>query len=443
MYRVILLLLLMLVARETTAGKNAAGKASLSWDPQGVATQMAQPPSSTFPLFLHLSDTPNIRSLAVELRWSTGDSSGCYTVVSSAPDVACGWATDTPPGGNFLGDNTYTWSITFLGGSAKSCVVYTVSSLACGPTTPVTFWLASVLAKDATGAVDSLSILDQATIGSSSPFPAEPTYVPNQIIVWFKPNVVSLPAGETSASLTATSFAPEAVRSEILAVGGTEIRMLTPTATVENLVAIDPDSNVIVLDTRQLDMYVVELADTNVVGAVQALRADAVNVLAAHPDWIRTTLVTPNDPLFGQQWWARNTGQFNGLAGEDLGATSAWDSTTGTTQQVNVVVLDTGSDPSHPELAGRVINGPNYITAGPPLDDSPSSHGTSVSGIIAAMGNNAAGVAGLNWGARIIAVKVCDALEGCPTSDVDAGLDWARVSGYKLVNMSLSGVDNP
>src|SRR5262249_31346369 len=134
------------------------------------------------------------------------------------------------------------------------------------------------------------------------------------------------------------------------------------------------------------------------------------------------------------------TGQYLGVPGEDLRAEAAWDSTTGS--PIDVVVIDTGSDPTHPDLVGRVINGPNYIGPGPPIDDEPrDSHGTSVSGVIAAQGNNGIGVAGINWHARIVAVKAADATGHLATSDIDAALDWSRVNGYKLVNMSFGTSD--
>ena len=286
-----------------------------------------------------------------------------------------------------------------------------------------------------------LFLLLTSTIVFAATGHADPaTYVPNRMIVQFNPGVVSLPAGETGASIAATTLIPEAVRSTLESVGATSIRMLTPTATSQNLIATDPEGRTIQLDLRQLDLYVVDLADTNVMAATTTLRADEANVVGADPDWVWHILLSPNDPLYFKQWWLQNTGQYGGVPGADLRAETAWDSTTGS--PIDVVVIDTGSDPSHPDLAGRVVNGPNYVTAGPPLDDEPeASHGTSISGMIAAQGNNGIGVAGINWSARIIAVKAGDATGHLATSDIDAALDWSRVNGYKLVNMSFGAAD--
>lgn len=447
-----------LVSNTAFGGGNAKGRAWLSWDPAGLVSEIGRPQSSKFPLYLHISDAPDIHSLAVNLRWSTGDSEPCYKLISSPSDKACGWATDTSPGGDFEGDKTYTWSIWFDPGSAKSCVVYTFSSVACAPPASASFLLASVLTKDGSGAVDSLMIQGQASIASFLDLPpaskekplVKKPYAPNQIIVWFKPGNISLPAGETDATIGGTSFLSEAVRFEMAAVGGTRLRMLTPTATMENLVAVDPDSQVIQLDKRQLDMYVVALSDTNVVGACASLLRDSTHIISAQPDWMLKTALEPNDPLYGWQWWLENTGQANGEGGQtgwDIRAPAAWDTTTGGpyTGPSAVVVIDTGCDLTHPEFSTRIVQGPNYVEPGqPPLDFDgsggsglASGHGTAMAGIIGAQGNNGVGVAGVNWNATIVVVRACQ-FETCASSNVLAAIDWARTNGYRIVNASIA-----
>ncbi len=268
---------------------------------------------------------------------------------------------------------------------------------------------------------------------------SEQAYHPHHVIAWFRPGVVSLPAGQTAAALAAISFTPQEVRPRLEAVGATTLGMATPTATAENLSATDPNGLTIGLDRRQLDLYLVELADTNVAAAIATLNADTAAVVVAEPDWLRHTTLIPNDPLFFKQWGLYNTGQYNGVIGADIHAVEAWDRTTGT-NPVDVVVIDTGCDFGHPDLRGKVIAGPNYVTPGPPYDDDAvNSHGTSVSGLIGAIGNNGEGIAGVNWGANIIAVKAGTASGVLPASAIQAAVDWARTSGYRLVNMSFSG----
>jgi subtilisin family serine protease len=259
-----------------------------------------------------------------------------------------------------------------------------------------------------------------------------------RVVVWFKPGVVDLPEGRTAATVGEASFVSSTVQSTLAAIGAQQIQMLTPTATLENLTVTDA-AGTRPLDRSQLDMYRVTLADTNVSAAVSALGVDA-DVLEASPDHVRHAMLVPNDSLFSKEWWLRNTGLYNGVVGADLDAAPAWDRIAGLLSlPVDVVVIDTGVDAGHPELASRVNDGPNYTGGGPPDDDAPGSHGTSVAGIVGAQGNNTIGAAGVDWNARIVRIKALYADGGGYMSDVDAAVDWARVRGYRILNLSLGG----
>jgi len=87
-----------------------------------------------------------------------------------------------------------------------------------------------------------------------------------------------------------------------------------------------------------------------------------------------------------------------------------------------VAVVDTGVDPTHPDLAGQLVPGATF--AGCPANQRPSSdgnskgpdgqnngdeHGTQVAGIIAAATNNGTGIAGVAPNAKIMPVKVLEA----------------------------------
>src|SRR5262249_120608 len=56
--------------------------------------------------------------------------------------------------------------------------------------------------------------------------------------------------------------------------------------------------------------------------------------------------LSPNDPLFGQQWYLNK-----------IGATNAWPSTTGSSNIV-VPVLDTGINYNHEDLAANIWRNP-------------------------------------------------------------------------------------
>jgi subtilisin family serine protease len=72
-----------------------------------------------------------------------------------------------------------------------------------------------------------------------------------------------------------------------------------------------------------------------------------------------------------------------------------------------------------------------------PMDD--NEHGTHVSGTIAGMGNNGVGIAGIDWNARIMPVKILDASGSGAASDVIRGLNYAVANGATISNNSYGG----
>jgi subtilisin family serine protease len=144
------------------------------------------------------------------------------------------------------------------------------------------------------------------------------------------------------------------------------------------------------------------------------------------PAPLRWLLGTPNDPDYsGSQASYLRT----------IGVPSAWDVTTGS-DAVVVAVLDSGVDALHPDLAGRVVPGHNVVK-----DDADTAddlgHGTKMAGMIGAVTNNALGVAGVAWAARIMPVKVTGPLGAATDTNVAAGITWAVDHGANVVNLSL------
>lgn len=147
----------------------------------------------------------------------------------------------------------------------------------------------------------------------------------------------------------------------------------------------------------------------------------------------RLQSTTPNDPMFGQQWYLKK-----------ISATNAWAVTTGSTNVV-VAIIDSGVDYTHPDLAPNMWRNPGetgldaqgrdkatngiddddngYVDdvhgadvqngTGDPMDSGiwfpPATdvnyHGTGKAGIIGAVGNNSLGICGLNWSAEIMAIR--------------------------------------
>ncbi len=110
---------------------------------------------------------------------------------------------------------------------------------------------------------------------------------------------------------------------------------------------------------------------------------------------------------------------------------------------VSVCVIDTGIDATHPAFQNRVVNqkcfcSPNCCPNGNATDDvatdtHPWSHGTHVSGIIAANGQ----YTGVAPGANIVAVKVCNL--GCGLSDIFAGIDYCLQVSDQYNIIAISG----
>ncbi len=104
-----------------------------------------------------------------------------------------------------------------------------------------------------------------------------------------------------------------------------------------------------------------------------------------------------------------------------------------------VCVVDTGVDGKHPDLAGRVLPGKDFVNDDTKPDDD-NGHGTHVAGTIAAVINNKKGFAGIST-ARILPVKVLSA-QGWGTSfDIAQGIRYcANNLTVKVINLSLGGL---
>jgi subtilisin family serine protease len=118
----------------------------------------------------------------------------------------------------------------------------------------------------------------------------------------------------------------------------------------------------------------------------------------------------------------------------DLSATALID---GNDERVNVdvAVLDTGIDLSHPDL--NVVQGPNFIKGSKNSDDD-NGHGSHVAGIIGAK-DNAFGVVGVAPGARVWAIKVLNRSGSGSLSGIIAGIDYVtqNAQSIEVANMSL------
>ncbi|HEV3121971.1 MAG TPA: S8 family serine peptidase, partial [Isosphaeraceae bacterium] len=104
-----------------------------------------------------------------------------------------------------------------------------------------------------------------------------------------------------------------------------------------------------------------------------------------------------------------------------------------------------GIDLTHPDLAGRLWTNPadgthgwNFINNTPNVQDD-NGHGTHVSGILGAAGNNGIGSAGVNWQAQIMPLKFIGSDGNGSTDAAVTAIYWAVQHGARVINASWDG----
>ena len=151
-----------------------------------------------------------------------------------------------------------------------------------------------------------------------------------------------------------------------------------------------------------------------------------------------TGAVTPNDPGFASQWALKTN-----LGSMWVSTTAgAWEQNAARGSGVVVAVVDSGVDLNHPDLKPNLVPGWDfYNDDNLPQDD--DGHGTHVAGIIGAVGFNNQGVIGVAYRAKIMPIKVCDPIFGCPWWYVAAGIVHAVDANAKVINLSLGSCSGP
>ena len=171
----------------------------------------------------------------------------------------------------------------------------------------------------------------------------------------------------------------------------------------------------------------------------------------------------PNDAYYERQWSHDNDGTFplsNATTGADIDTDLAWDITQGDPNLI-VAILDSGAKLEHPEFSERIwinnnenqnsadTDSNNYIddihgwdfvnNDNDPTDD--HGHGTNVTGIALASGNNNIGYAGVNWNSKIMICKILDANNVGYYSWWAEAIYYAVDNGASVINMSAGGMN--
>lgn len=142
----------------------------------------------------------------------------------------------------------------------------------------------------------------------------------------------------------------------------------------------------------------------------------------------RRLAFTPTDPLAGRQWYLWQTRAFEHWAVPPP------------LPPVRVAVVDSGVDPTHPDLVGQILTARSFV-GGRATDL--QGHGTFVAGIIAATLNNREGIAGMAFNAELLVAKVVRPDGTVPVEAEARAIRWAADRGAKVINLSLGGLRDP
>ena len=142
-----------------------------------------------------------------------------------------------------------------------------------------------------------------------------------------------------------------------------------------------------------------------------------------------TETITPNDPEFPSQWHLTT-----------IQAPNAWTINKGSAS-MPIAIIDSGADPTQPDLAPKLIAGWNFLTGTANTADTGcnTGHGTAVAGAAAAATNNLIGVAGVAWANTIMPLVVTSS--GCVAmySDIASAINYAADHGARIINISVAG----
>lgn len=209
---------------------------------------------------------------------------------------------------------------------------------------------------------------------AAAPDPLDEPHRPNQLIVGFDRGMLSLLGhGRLDADVTAIEI--EAAAMDLAsAAGAREARAIAPELGIASL-ELEPGADLAAI-----------IAELEAEGAV---RYAEPNSLARPMD--------VSDPLYDLQWHYDN-----------IGLEEAWEVSTGF-EDVVVAVIDGDFHPDHPDLAGNLLPGWDFVTDSGDLytfNSECGAHGTHVAGTVAAVTDNEIGVAGVAPDVQVIPLNV-------------------------------------
>lgn len=197
-------------------------------------------------------------------------------------------------------------------------------------------------------------------------------------------------------------------------------------------------------------IYVVKVKDGESLEDLYSRLEERLDVEYVEPNYKIQTTATPNDTYFSSQWNLTK-----------IEAPEGWDISTGDST-ISIGILDTGIRYTHTDLAAKIWTNPGEVGGGKEtnnIDDDGNGyiddwrgwdfinndnnatddqgHGTAVAGIAAASSNNSVGVAGVDWSAKVVALKVLDSDGSGYISNLVPALEYAGDNNIDIANMSL------
>ncbi len=171
----------------------------------------------------------------------------------------------------------------------------------------------------------------------------------------------------------------------------------------------------------------------------------------SEPDYLYELTLIPSDPQFKELW-----------NHQKINTAEAWDKHFNSSD-VTVAVIDSGLDITHPDLKNNLWRNPieilgngidddsngfvddiygwNFINSNNDLSDK-FAHGTQISGVIAAEGNNGVGIVGVGWKTKIMTLKVDIIDQYINLGQAISGIYYAVDNGAKILNLSWGGISD-
>jgi len=174
----------------------------------------------------------------------------------------------------------------------------------------------------------------------------------------------------------------------------------------------------------RLQAWVVDVTPGTEEAVMESLRANPL-FRDAELDHYARPAATPNDPQFSAAWHLAK-----------IQAPAAWDITTGSATPI--AVLDSGIDPNHPDLVGRMLPGWNFVNGSSNVTDT-TGHGTAVTGVLGAVTNNGTGVSAGVWQNPILPLVVVDSTNYASYSNIGAAIQYAVDHGARIISLSVGG----